>query len=89
MAMESRDLELKAAEQRRHLQGSVQDLRQAIQHKLDVRTNAREHLGIASGIAFLATLAVGYSLTDMLFRVRGNRKHAASDDYWAEWSARS
>lgn len=70
MAEESRELELKAAEQRRHLQGSVHNLREAIQQKLDVRANAREHLGAASGVVFLATLAVGYSLADAAYRLR-------------------
>jgi hypothetical protein len=70
---EARELELRAAEQRRHLQGSVQDLRQAIRQKLDVKKNTREHLGAASGIVFLATLAVGYSLADAAYRIRGPR----------------
>jgi hypothetical protein len=73
MAEESRKLELRAAEQRHHLQGSVHHLREAIQHKLDVRANARQHLGAASGIAFLVTTAVGYSLADMIYRMRSRR----------------
>jgi len=73
MYAESHNLELRAAEQRRHLQGSVHDLKAAIQQKLDVRRNAREHLWAASGVAFLMALTAGYSLTDMIYRIRGRQ----------------
>lgn len=83
MAEESQKLELRAAEQRHHLKGSVHDFREAIQHKLDVRANARQHLGAASGIAFLVTTAVGYSLADMIYRMRNHRSDRSSGRWYA------
>jgi hypothetical protein len=66
----SQALELRAAEQRQQLQNSVHDLKQAIRHKVDVKANAREYLIPASAIAFLFSLAAGYTLTDIGMRAK-------------------
>lgn len=57
------DLEEKAAEERRQLHSSVADLRLHLKDSLDIRKNAREHLGLACGLAALLGLTVGYSVT--------------------------
>lgn len=59
----SYDLEAKAAEDRRRLHSSVEELRAHLRETLDVQKNTREHLGLACGIAALVGLTAGYSLT--------------------------
>jgi hypothetical protein len=66
----SQALELRAAEQRRQIQSSVHDLKQAIRHKMDVKANARQYVVPASAVAFLFSLAAGYTLVDMGMRAR-------------------
>jgi hypothetical protein len=66
----SQALELRAAEQRKQLQSSVHDLKAAIRHKMDVKANAREYLVPASAVAFLFSLAAGYTLVDMGMRAK-------------------
>jgi hypothetical protein len=56
-------LEARAAEQRVELHRCVNDLRSTLREKLDVKKNAREHLGPSAGVAALAGLALGYALT--------------------------
>ena len=56
-------LEVKAAEQRRELHKSVQQLRGKIEDKLDVRSHAREYLVPAAGVFAVIGLAVGWGLT--------------------------
>lgn len=56
-------LEARAAEQRRQLHQSVVELRSTLREKLDVNKNAREHLAPAAGVAALAGLVLGYTLT--------------------------
>jgi hypothetical protein len=56
-------LEARAAEQRRQLHHSVVELRSTLREKLDVKKNAREHLTPATGVAALAGLVLGYTLT--------------------------
>jgi hypothetical protein len=57
------DLEQKAADERRRLHSSVEELRSHLKESLDVRKNTREHLGLACGIAALVGLTLGYSFT--------------------------
>jgi hypothetical protein len=57
----SYDLELKAAEERRRLHGTLAELRSRVHEELDVKKRVREHLGLACGIAALLSLGLGYS----------------------------
>jgi len=60
-------LEQRAAEQRRQIHNSVNDLRGALREKLDVKHNAREHLLPASGIAAFLGVAIGYGIAGLFF----------------------
>ena len=57
------DLEEKAAEDRRRLYISVEELRDHLKETLDVKKNTREHLGLACSVATLLGLTVGYAFT--------------------------
>ncbi len=57
------DLEEKAAEDRRRLHTSVEELRGHLKDSLDVKKNTREHLGLACGVAALVGVTVGYAFT--------------------------
>jgi hypothetical protein len=61
-------LEKRAADQRRHLHGTVEDLRQSVKERLDVKRNIRNHLGLAVGAMSVLGLALGYSLTGIFTR---------------------
>lgn len=56
-------LEKRAADERRQLHNSVQELRESVQDRLDVKRNVRNHLGIVAGALAIAGLALGYGLT--------------------------
>jgi hypothetical protein len=56
-------LEKRAADERRQLHNSVQELRQTVEDRLDVKRNVRNHLGAVSCALAVAGLAVGYALT--------------------------
>ncbi|HEY1526555.1 MAG TPA: hypothetical protein VGH51_09985 [Candidatus Angelobacter sp.] len=56
-------LEKRAADERRQLHNSVQELRETVQDRLDVKRNVRNHLGAAAGILAVAGLVLGYALT--------------------------
>jgi len=64
----SYDLELKAAEERRRLHGTLAELRSRVQEELDVKKRVREHLGPACAIAALLTLGLGYSVAGIFVR---------------------
>ena len=64
----SYDLELKAAEERRRLHGTLAELRSRVHEELDVKKRVREHLGPACAIAALLTLGLGYSVAGILVR---------------------
>ena len=64
----SYDLELKAAQERRRLHGSLAELRSRVHEELDVKKRVREHLGAACGIAALLSLGLGYSITGLFVR---------------------
>jgi hypothetical protein len=55
-------LEERAAEQRRQIHESVNELRSTIRYKMDVKRNAREHLGPAAAVASVLGLAVGWAV---------------------------
>ena len=57
------DLVEKAAEDRRRLHSSVEELRDHLKDTLDVKKNTREHLGLACGAAALLGVTIGYSFT--------------------------
>lgn len=59
----SRDLEAKAADDRRRLHTSVEELRSHLRDTLDVNKNTREHLGLACAVAALAGVTAGYAFT--------------------------
>ena len=58
----SYDLELKAAEERRRLHGTLAELRSRVHEELDIRKRVREHLAAACGVAALLSLGLGYSV---------------------------
>jgi hypothetical protein len=60
-------LEVRAAEQRRELHGSVEELRGLVRQRLDVKANAREHLVPAAGIMALVGLSIGYGVTGFFY----------------------
>ena len=64
----SYDLELKAAEERRRLHGTLAELRSRVHEELDVKKRVREHLGSACAIAALLTLGLGYSVAGIFIR---------------------
>jgi hypothetical protein len=57
------ELEKRAADERRQLHNSVQELRHTVHERLDVKRNVRNHLGAVACVLALAGLALGYSLT--------------------------
>jgi hypothetical protein len=64
----SYDLELKAAEERRRLHGTLAELRSRVHEELDVKKRVREHLGAACGVATLISLGLGYSVAGLFVR---------------------
>ena len=64
----SYDLELKAAEERRRLHGTLAELRSRVHEELDVKKRVREHLAAACGIAALLSLGLGYSAAGLFVR---------------------
>jgi hypothetical protein len=59
----TRDLEIKAAENRKHLHQSVEELRLHLRERLDVTKNTRENLGLACSMAALVSFSLGYAFT--------------------------
>ena len=59
----AQDLQIKAAENRKHLHQSVEDLRLHLREKLDVTKNTRENLGLACSMAALVSFSLGYAFT--------------------------
>jgi len=64
----SYDLELKAANERRRLHEAVEELRSQIREELDVKNQARQHLGLACSVGMFLGLAAGYTLTGFFVR---------------------
>jgi hypothetical protein len=61
-------LEKRAADERRQLHNSVQELRESVHERLDVKRNVRNHLGAVSGAMALIGLALGYTVTGVFTR---------------------
>jgi hypothetical protein len=59
----ARDLEIKAAENRRQMHQSVEELRLHLKERFDVTRNTREHLGTACAMAALLSFSLGYAFT--------------------------
>jgi hypothetical protein len=59
----SRDLQEKAADDRRRLHTSVQELRSHLRDTLDLQKNTREHLGLICAGAALVAVTAGYAFT--------------------------
>jgi hypothetical protein len=61
-------LEKQAADERRQLHNSVQELRESVHDRLDVKRNVRNHLGTVCGVMAVAGLALGYTVTGVFTR---------------------
>jgi hypothetical protein len=61
-------LEKRAADERRQLHNSVQQLRESVHERLDVKRNVRNHLGMISGVMAVTGLILGYSVTGIFTR---------------------
>lgn len=61
----SYDLELKAAEERRRLHGTLAELRSRVHQELDVNRRVRNHLGTACAVTALISVVLGYSVAGM------------------------
>jgi hypothetical protein len=61
-------LEVRAADQRRRLQTSVQELRWQVRERLDAKKIARQYLPTASAIAALIGLGAGYGFAGIFTR---------------------
>jgi hypothetical protein len=61
-------LEARAAEQRRRLHDSLQDLRGAVRERLDVRRNVRQHFLPVAGVAGMVGLVFGYRFAGIFTR---------------------
>jgi hypothetical protein len=60
-------LEVRAAEQRRELHGSVEELREVLRRRLDIKANARKHLLPAAGLMAVVGLGIGYGVTGFFY----------------------
>ena len=65
MTLPTRELELRAADQRRRLHASVHELKDHVRESLDVKKQAREHVLLASGVAAAVAAAAGYGVAGM------------------------
>jgi hypothetical protein len=61
-------LEKRAADERRQLHNSVQQLRESVHERLDVKRNVRNHLGTVCGVLGVAGLVLGYAVTGIFTR---------------------
>lgn len=68
MTPDSYDLEFKANDERQSLHRSLHELKDTLQHKFDVKRNARENLGVACAVAATIGLVTGYAVTNMFVR---------------------
>lgn len=68
----SYDLELKAADDRRRLHNAVEEMRSKVREELDVKNQARQHLGLACSVAMFLGLAAGYTLTGLFVHPYGH-----------------
>jgi hypothetical protein len=61
----SYDLELKAADERRRLHGTLAELRSRVHEELDVNKRVRQNLGSVCAVVALLSLGIGYSITGL------------------------
>ena len=61
-------LEKRAADERRQLHNSVQELRESVHERLDVNRNVRNHLGPICGAMAFIGLVLGYTATGVFTR---------------------
>jgi hypothetical protein len=61
-------LEKRAEDERRQLHNSVQQLRETVHERLDVKRNVRNHLGTICAAMAVIGLAVGYTVTGVFTR---------------------
>jgi len=64
----SSDLENKAAEQRRKIGSSVNELTDALKEKVNLNTFAREHMLPISAVGAVLGLILGYGVTGVFVR---------------------
>jgi hypothetical protein len=57
--------EQRAAEQRREIHGSVQDLKFAVRERLDVKRNLRQHMAPAAGFVAVFGAMLGYGAASL------------------------
>lgn len=62
------DLTLKAAEERRRLHASIEELKANVRNSLDVEKQVREHLGTVCTVAAVAGFTFGYSVAGVFVR---------------------
>ena len=55
-------LEKRAAEERRQLHNTVQELRETVHERLDVKRNVRNHFGTVASVLAITGLVLGYSV---------------------------
>ena len=61
-------LEVRAADERRRLHDSVDELRSWVKERLDLKRIARQYVPVASAVAALIGLGVGYSFAGIFTR---------------------
>lgn len=61
-------LEARAAEQRRRLHDSLQELRGTVRERIDIRRNVRQHFLPVAGVAGMVGLLFGYSFGGIFTR---------------------
>lgn len=61
-------LEVRAADERRRLQSSVEELRWQLRERLDVKKIARQYLPVASAVAAFLGLGAGYGFAGIFTR---------------------
>lgn len=64
----SRDLELKAADERRRLEGSVRELRARLEYDFDLRRRIERNFGMAAAASIVVGLLSGYWTTGSFLR---------------------
>jgi hypothetical protein len=67
--------ETRAASQRRQLHESVEDLKDALRQRLDVKANVRQYMAPTAGILALLGLAAGYTIAGLFFSGKVRREY--------------
>ncbi len=58
-------LEIRAAEQRRQIHSTVEDLKDSVRDQFDIKSRARQYLLPASAVLGVVGLVLGYGFTGM------------------------